>query len=129
MTLRAYGAVGLAGVVERGCDVAQHLAQRIAAEPTLELLAPVPLNIVCFRVAFGDDDLDDLNRNIVADLQEAGIAAPSTTTIDGRLAIRAALFNHRTTEADADALVDGVLAAARRRAVTGQRSNSRSLHA
>ena len=115
MTLRAYGTEGIARVVENGCDVAQYLAARIGREPSLELLAPVPLNIVCFRVAQGAADLDALNRDIVADLQEAGIAAPSTNTIGGRLAIRAALFNHRTTAADADALVDGVLAMAARR--------------
>ena len=115
MTLKAYGADGVARVVERGCDIARHLAARVAREPSLELMAPVPLNIVCFRVRDGAADLDALNRDIVADLQEAGIAAPSTTVIGGRLAIRAALFNHRTTEADADALVDGVLEMARRR--------------
>jgi glutamate/tyrosine decarboxylase-like PLP-dependent enzyme len=115
MTLKAYGTQGIARVVESGCAIARHLAARIAREPSLELLAPVTLNIVCFRVAGGAADLDALNRNIVADLQEAGIAAPSTTTIDGKLAIRAALFNHRTTEADADAMVDGVLHMARLR--------------
>ena len=115
MTLRAYGTEGIARVVENGCAAARHLAARIAREPSLELLAPVALNIVCFRVAGGASGLDALNRDIVADLQEAGIAAPSTTTIGGCVAIRAALFNHRTTEADADALVDGVLAMAARR--------------
>jgi glutamate/tyrosine decarboxylase-like PLP-dependent enzyme len=115
MTLKAYGKEGIGRVVDNGCAVARHLAARIEAEPTLELLAPVTLNIVCFRVAEGASDLDALNHNIVADLQESGIAAPSTTTIGGRLAIRAALFNHRTQPADADALVDGVLDMARRR--------------
>jgi glutamate/tyrosine decarboxylase-like PLP-dependent enzyme len=115
MTLKAYGSDGIARVVESGCDIARHLAARIEREDTLELLAPVELNIVCFRVCTGAADLDALNRDIVADLQEAGIAAPSTTTIDGKLAIRAALFNHRTIAADADALVDGVLNFARRR--------------
>jgi glutamate/tyrosine decarboxylase-like PLP-dependent enzyme len=108
MTLRAYGAEGLACVVENGCDLAQYLAARIQATPGLELLAPVTLNIVCFRVCLGAADLDALNRKLVADLQESGIAAPSTTTIGGKLAIRAALFNHRTTAADVDALLDGV---------------------
>jgi glutamate/tyrosine decarboxylase-like PLP-dependent enzyme len=110
MTLKAYGTQGIAGVVETGCDVARYLAARIAREPTLELLAPVTLNIVCFRVASGAQDLNALNHEIVVRLQETGIAAPSTTTIDGKLAIRAALFNHRTVCADADALIDGVLA-------------------
>jgi glutamate/tyrosine decarboxylase-like PLP-dependent enzyme len=105
MTLRAYGTEGLARVVENSCDLAQYLAARVRDEPGLELLAPVCLNIVCLRVCRGADDLDALNRDLVADLQESGVAAPSTTTIDGKLAIRAALFNHRTTAADVDALV------------------------
>ena len=46
---------------------------------------------------------------IVADLQESGIAAPSTTTIGGKFAIRAAFVNHRTQIRDVDALVDAVL--------------------
>jgi glutamate/tyrosine decarboxylase-like PLP-dependent enzyme len=74
----------------------------------LELLAPVALNIVCFRVRAGAD-ADRQNREIVADLQESGIAAPSTTTIDGKLAIRAAIVNHRTVAADVDSMVDAVL--------------------
>jgi len=51
-----------------------------------------------------------VNARIVADLHESGIAAPSTTTIDGRLAIRAAIVNHRTRASDIDALVEAILA-------------------
>ena len=80
----------------------------MAAAPVLELLAPVTLNIVCFRYAC--DDADRVNRAIVADLQEAGEVAPSLTSIDGKVAIRAALFNHRTDERDLDALVRGATA-------------------
>ena len=115
MTLRAYGAEGIGRVVDHCCDVAQHLAARVRAEPSLELLAPVALNIVCFRVREGDADLNAFNNALVADVQEAGIAAPSTTTIDGKLAIRAGIFNHRSVRADADALVDGILAMAEKR--------------
>ncbi len=118
MTLRAYGAEGIGRVVDQCCDVAQHLAARVRGEPALELLAPVPLNIVCFRVVAGADDLNAFNGTLVADVQEAGIAAPSTTTIDGKLAIRAGIFNHRSVRADADALVEGILEMARRRGLT-----------
>ena len=40
---------------------------------------------------------------------ESGIAAPSTTVLDGQLAIRAAIVNHRTDTCDIDALVAAVL--------------------
>jgi glutamate/tyrosine decarboxylase-like PLP-dependent enzyme len=115
MTIKAYGADRLGAVVEECCALARRLAARIGAEPALELLAPVPLNIVCFRVREGAADLDRLNADIVADLQEAGIAAPSTTTIGGHLAIRAAIVNHRTSPTDIDALIDAVLDTARSR--------------
>ena len=111
MTWRAYGSDRLGDVVAQTCDVAQSLAAHVDREPALERMAPVPLNIVCFRVRGSDD----LNREIVADVQEAGIAAPSTTIIGGRLAIRAAIVNHRTRVEDVDMLVDAVLEAARRR--------------
>jgi glutamate/tyrosine decarboxylase-like PLP-dependent enzyme len=75
----------------------------------LELLAPVALNIVCFRYRCAD--ADRVNRELVADLHESGVAVPSTTALDGRLAIRAALVNHRTCAQDVDALLDAVIAA------------------
>jgi aromatic-L-amino-acid decarboxylase len=45
----------------------------------------------------------------VGDLQESGIAAPSTTIIGGKLAIRAALVNHRTEMRDLTAMLKAVL--------------------
>jgi len=109
MTLKTYGAERLGRMVEECCDVAQHLAARIRCEASLELMAPVPLNIVCFRLIREGADLDALNAELVKDLHEAAIAVPSTTILDGRLAIRAAIVNHRTTRADVDAMIDGLL--------------------
>jgi aromatic-L-amino-acid decarboxylase len=112
-TLQSFGAAALGKVAERSCALARHLAELIAAEPELELLAPVPLNIVCFRYRATAGAVDALNTAIVADIQEAGLAAPSTTTIGGALAIRAAFVNHRSRAEDAEALVAAVLAAGR----------------
>jgi len=56
-----------------------------------------------------NQELDRINALIVVELQQRGIAAPSTTQIGGRLAIRACLCSHRTEQRDLDALVDGVL--------------------
>ncbi len=106
-TLKTYGTDRLGAVIARTCSLARYLEQRVRGEPQLELLAPAQLNIVCFR--YRADDADTVNAKIVADLQESGIAAPSTTTIDGKFAIRAAFVNHRTQIRDVDALVDAVL--------------------
>ncbi len=77
------------------------------AEPRLELLAPVQLNIVCFR--YRAADANRVNGDIVMDIQESGIAAPSTTLLESELAIRAAIVNHRTEACDIDALIAAVL--------------------
>jgi glutamate/tyrosine decarboxylase-like PLP-dependent enzyme len=106
-TLKVHGADAIGAAITHSCELAKYLEQRIAAEPALELLAPAQLNIVCFR--YRAEDADRINADIVTALQESGIAAPSMTSLDGKLAIRAALFNHRTEQADVDALVDAVL--------------------
>ena len=104
-TIKTYGTERLGAVIARSCEVAKYLEQRVRREPQLELLAPAQLNIVCFR--FSADDA--VNAAIVADIHESGIAAPSTTTINGKMTIRAAFVNHRTQNRDADALVDAVI--------------------
>ncbi|WP_407188897.1 pyridoxal phosphate-dependent decarboxylase family protein [Bradyrhizobium centrosematis] len=104
-TLKTFGTERLGAAIARSCALAKYLEARVLAEPRLELLAPVNLNIVCFR--YRADDA--VNREIVADIQESGRAAPSSTTLNGQFAIRAAIVNHRTEEADVDALVAAVL--------------------
>jgi aromatic-L-amino-acid decarboxylase len=106
-TLKVYGTDALGAVISRTCALARHLERRVLTTPQLELLAPAQLNIVCFRYR---SDADALNARIVADLHESGIVAPSTTMIGGRLAIRAAIVNHRTQQHDVDALVEAVVA-------------------
>jgi glutamate/tyrosine decarboxylase-like PLP-dependent enzyme len=116
MTLSVYGADRIGRIAAHTCDLAKVLAERVDREPELQRLAPVALNIVCFRFIAAQGELDRLNVEIVADVQEAGIAAPSTTTVNGVLAIRAAIVNHRTTATDVAILVDAVLEAGRARA-------------
>ncbi|MGI4847160.1 MAG: pyridoxal phosphate-dependent decarboxylase family protein [Janthinobacterium lividum] len=136
-TIQVYGADQLGEIIAQTCMLARYLSERIQALPALELLAPVALNIVCFRYIGGAGEgegmrsgdrtgaepgasdhsdestghsyLNALNSRIVIAVQESGLAAPSNTTIKGRLAIRAAIVNHRTTRADIDKLIDAVI--------------------
>jgi len=112
-TLKTYGTEKLGAMIERTCELARCLEARVLAEPRLELLAPAQLNVVCFR--YRSSDPDRVNGAIVIDIQESGISAPSTTMLDGRLAIRAAIVNHRTDVSDIDALVSAVLECGARR--------------
>lgn len=115
-TLRACGPERIGQVIEECCRLARHLGERVAAQPELELMAPVSLNIVCFR----HRGSDEFNAALVADLQESGLAAPSTTRLGGRLAIRAAIVNHRTMVQDVDRLWEAVLTLGARRETGGQ---------
>jgi glutamate/tyrosine decarboxylase-like PLP-dependent enzyme len=116
-TIKVYGAERLGRMIERSCELARYLGQRIEATPQLELLAPISLNIVCFR--YRCNDSDRLNAALAVALQESGIAAPSTTRIGGQLALRAAIVNHRTSECDIDALIVATLAGAAQLFQTG----------
>jgi glutamate/tyrosine decarboxylase-like PLP-dependent enzyme len=111
MALRTHGGEAFARLIEQNVAQAQHLARRIAAEPRLELMAPVTINIVCFRHRAAGDEAAAraLNTEIMLRLQEAGTAVLTDTTLRGRHALRVAIVNHRTRRADLDLLVDEVL--------------------
>jgi len=107
-TIKVYGADKMGEVITTTCALARYLQQRIEQTPALELLAPVSLNIVCFRYRCAD--ADRVNADIVVALQQSGIVAPSSTTLNGRFAIRAAIVNHRTDSSDIDALLQATIA-------------------
>jgi aromatic-L-amino-acid decarboxylase len=111
-TFKVYGAEKLGQMISHTCALARHLQRRIEAEPALELLAPASLNIVCFRLRTDSGNpaqVDEINRQLLVAVQESGIAAPSSTRINDQFAIRAAIFNHRSTAENLDAMVDAVL--------------------
>jgi aromatic-L-amino-acid decarboxylase len=105
-TFRVFGTEKIGACIEKTCALAQYLESRIAASDLFEIAAPVTLNIVCFRLKAAG--VDALNRVIVCDLHDRGIAAPSTTELYGKSVIRAAIVNHRTSETDIDCFVDAL---------------------
>ena len=101
-------ATGYRAMVERHLDLAQRLARLVDEAPDLERLADVPLCIVCFRArppGVPEEDLDDLNRRLGAALLADGRVFAGTTVYDGRVALRPAIVNWRTTDADVDTFV------------------------
>ncbi len=108
--LKEHGLNRIGEKIAENVACAARLARLVEAAEDFELLAPTPLNIACLRWAppgFGGD-LDALNREIVMRLQESGVAAPSTTMIRGRLAIRVNVTNHRTRAEDMDILFEAI---------------------
>ena len=112
--LKAYGREGYQALVERCCANAAAFAGWTEVTDGIELMAPAPLNIVCFRVVVpgsGDDALDALNRATVAAIQRDGRAFVTVTTWRGRAAIRAAFDNWATTLDDVAILQQAVAGA------------------
>jgi glutamate/tyrosine decarboxylase-like PLP-dependent enzyme len=110
-TLRAYGRAGHRAMVERHLDLAGHLGRLVDAAPDLELLAPVRLCVVCFRYrppGVPDAELDAVNSALGEALLADGRVYAGTTSYDGRTALRPAIVNWRTTEADVELLVSVV---------------------
>ena len=72
---------------------------------------PRPVSSICVfsaRGGLGAEAQSALNARIAQDLQNSGIAVFSTTKVDGITLLRAAITNHRTTEADIDAAIAAV---------------------
>ena len=108
MSLKAHGSDKYARIIQQNLDQALYLGELVDASPELELSAPVTLNVVCFRyVAPGmdGDALDEVNKRIVIELQEQGVAVLSGTVIKGKHVLRAANSNHRSRREDFDFLV------------------------
>ena len=118
-TFQVLGADRIGACIEHTCRVAKYLESLLIQSELFEVCAPVALNIVCFGLRGSDDG--DLNRQIVIDLHERGIAAPSTTVLAGKPVIRAAIVNHRTTEADMDAFYQALCGSARQCRVKNER--------
>lgn len=112
MSLKEHGIEKFRRLIRQNIQQADYLAERIAQTPDLELVAPAPLNIVCFRynpLSMDNAELNALNKEILMQLHESGIAMPSYTLLQGAYCLRVAITNHRTTTADLEILIDAVL--------------------
>jgi aromatic-L-amino-acid decarboxylase len=112
MSFKQHGTLKYGRLIQQNIDQARYLAEMVDAAPELELVAPVMLNVVCFRyVRTGLDDaaLDEVNKRIVTELQERGIAVPSGTTLNGKYVLHVANTNHRSIREDFDVLIHQVI--------------------
>jgi aromatic-L-amino-acid/L-tryptophan decarboxylase len=103
--LRAHGSEAFARAISRNCELAALMGSCVEANPELRLAHPVKLNVCCFSVAPSDWDgeaQDLLNTAVAEHLQLKGEAVFSTTRINGRTVLRAAIVNHRTCPADVE---------------------------
>jgi glutamate/tyrosine decarboxylase-like PLP-dependent enzyme len=121
LSFKEHGLDKFGRLIDQNIDQAHELAALIRAQPLLELMAPVVLNIVCWRYRppnLAPDQLNAFNEELLIRLHESGIAAPSYTTLNGQYCLRAAIANHRTESRDLKIMLDAILeiGAAMRRA-------------
>jgi glutamate/tyrosine decarboxylase-like PLP-dependent enzyme len=112
MSLKEHGAAKYSRLIQQNIDQARYLAQLVDSHEALQLLAPVSLNVVCFRYlreGLDDAELDALNQAILVELQEGGLAVLSGTRIHGSYALHMAHTNHRSRYEDFDLLVAEVV--------------------
>jgi aromatic-L-amino-acid/L-tryptophan decarboxylase len=110
MAFKEHGAAKFGRLIAQDIGHARYLAAQVEAHPKLELVAPVDLNIVCFRhVATDESSAAALNTEIMLRLQERGLAVVSDTTVQGRHGLRCAFNNHRTRQSDIDSFLADLL--------------------
>ncbi|HVO62855.1 MAG TPA: pyridoxal-dependent decarboxylase [Terriglobales bacterium] len=116
LSLRYHGRDAFRDAIKNDLAHARRLAECIVEEPELELVAPVELSAVCFRYlgkgGMSQAELNRRNASILKRVNERGRVYLSNATLRAKFCLRACVVNHRTTDADIDAVVPEVLAAA-----------------
>ena len=110
MSLKEHGIEKFIRLIRQNLAQANYLSTLIKQDDQLELMAQVSTNIVCFRFnpGIGEEALNKLNKEILMQIQEKGIAAPSYTKLDGKYCLRVANVNHRSVLGDFDLLIKEV---------------------
>ena len=115
--MRYHGVAAFRAAIEKDLAHAQRLAADIRKHSELELLAPVELSAVCFRYnrmrGESERELNRVNAEILNRVVRRGRVYLSNASLSGRFCLRACIVNHRTTDADVDAIAPEVLSAAK----------------
>jgi glutamate/tyrosine decarboxylase-like PLP-dependent enzyme len=111
MLLKADGIKKYGDLIQQNIDQALYLTHLLNQASGIEIIAPVCLNIVCFRYAgkgMSEDEIKGLNRRILIELWLNKNMFPSDTTLSGKYALRVCFTNHRSKREDIDRFVDDV---------------------
>lgn len=103
MVIRYFGHEGLAARIREHCRLAKLFAKWVEESDDWELLAPVPLALVCFRARPKRQDLsavglDQLNERVMHSINAGGKALLSHTKLNDKFTLRLSVGNIRTTE-------------------------------
>ena len=112
LSFKEHGLDKFGRLIAQNIAQAEHLGELVRTAPELELMAPVGLNIVCFRyrgAGGSQQQLNAVNEELLIRLHEGGVVVTSYTTLAGSYCLRAAIVNHRTRTEDLTVLIDAVL--------------------
>jgi aromatic-L-amino-acid decarboxylase len=101
MVIRAFGVEGLVDRLRAHCALARTFAEWVREEAAWEVVAPVDFSLVCIRFApkeVSKQELDEINEAIMQAVNASGEAYLSHTRLNGKLVLRFAIGNIRTTE-------------------------------
>lgn len=108
--LREIGVEGMRARVVRHNDMALRIAHAARSHPNLELMLEPTLSICCFRYTSPDvQNLDHLNQQLHRRLTRENRNLPSTTQVNGKLALRPCFVGARSEISHADELIADVL--------------------
>jgi len=98
--IRAYGVEGLRAIVREHIRLAGLFRGWVEADDRFELLAPVDLGLVCFRMNDGRPagELDALNARLLDRINTTGKVFLTHTTLAGRYVIRMVVGSRATEE-------------------------------
>ncbi len=113
--IRSYGVEGLQALVREHLRLAGLFKSWVEADPRFELLAPVDLGVVCFRLRAGrpEAELDALNRELLGRVNASGRVFLTHTALRGRFTIRLVVGQRTTTERHVRQAWDIISASAR----------------
>ncbi len=89
--IRSYGTEGLQEKIRQHIQFTAKLKEMILQEKDFEILAPVVINVVCFRYApAGNDEkqLNNLNEKLNHILNDSGKIYLSHTVVNGKYSLR-----------------------------------------
>ncbi len=111
--LRSYGVEGLQKIIREHIRLANVFKKWVDEHAFFELMAPVPLSLVCFRLNGGKEqrELNRINRDFLEKVNHTGKVLLTQTTLRGKYVLRMAIGSRMTQERhvkEACALIDEI---------------------
>lgn len=98
--IRSYGVEGIQKIIREHIRLAQMFKEWVTKDEAFELMAPVSLSLVCFRLNDGSDEksLAELNRRLLESLNQTGKVFLTHTSLRGKYVLRLAIGSRMTEE-------------------------------